>query len=111
MHSKIIETLKPLGIDIDFMTYDGNSKEYIIFSIYDDEDSDFSDDSNESETFYINLSYWTKDKSKIKKYKGIKETMKASGFIYDDGKDLKDKDYVGRSLDFIYVENEENEYE
>lgn len=104
MHNKTCELLETLGIDVAFMEYDGNSSEYIIFSIYDDEDNDFNDDTNDSEVFYINIVYWFKSKTKnINKYKKIKEIMKNNDFIYDGGKDLKDDGYFGKSLDFIFT--------
>lgn len=107
MHNKIVEVLETLGIDIAFMEYEGNSDEYIIFSIYDDEDSDFHDDTNDSEVSYINISYWFKSKSNINKYKKIKELMKKNNFVYDGGKDRKEGSYYGKSLDFIFTEEME----
>ena len=107
MYNKIVEVLETLGIDIAFMEYEGNSDEYIIFSIYDDEDSDFNDDTNDSEVSYINITYWFKSKLNINKYKKIKDLMKNNDFIYDGGKDLKDGSYYGKSLDFIFTEETE----
>ena len=46
MHNKLVEILESLGIDIGFMEYEGNSSEYIIFDIYNELDSSFSDDEN-----------------------------------------------------------------
>ncbi len=107
MHNKICEILETLGIDIAFMEYEGKSKEYIIFSIYDDEDDDFNDDTNDSEVFYINITYWFKSKSNINKSVRIKELMKENDFIYNGGKDLKDDGYFGKSLDFIFTYDKE----
>lgn len=107
MHNKIVEVLETLGIDIAFMEYEGNSDEYITFSIYDDEDSDFNDDTNDSEVSYINITYWFKSKLNINKYKKIKELMKKNNFIYDGGKDRKNGNYYGKSLDFIFTEEME----
>lgn len=110
MHNKISELLETLGIDVAFMEYDGNSSEYIIFSIYNDEDNDFNDDDNDSEIFYINITYWFKSKTNINKYKKIKKLMKDNNFIYEgNGKDLKDDGYFGKSLDFIYIHDKQEE--
>ena len=53
MHNKLVEILESLGIDIAFMEYEGNANEYIIFDIYNELDSNFSDDENLSNTLYI----------------------------------------------------------
>lgn len=108
MHNKICGLLESLGIDVEFMEYEGNSLEYIIFNIYDDEDNDFNDDENDSEVFYINIVYWFKSKTNINKYRKIKKLMKENNFIYDGGKDLKDDGYFGKSLDFIYIHDKQN---
>lgn len=104
MHNKLVEILEELKIDVAFQEYTGYADEYIIFNIYKDEDSDFVDNINLSETYYISINYWFKSKSKISKYKIIKDHLKKNGFTYDGGKDLKGKDVVGRNLDFIYME-------
>lgn len=106
MHEKLVGILEKLGIDIAFMEYNDNSKEYIIFKIYNDIDSNFSDDINKSNTNYIEINYWFKDLKNIKKYKKIKKIMKENGFIFDGGKDLKDDSYYGKNMDFIYVDYE-----
>lgn len=107
MHNKIVEVLETLEIDLAFMEYEGNSNEYIIFDIYNEKYSDFSDDDNLSETYYIQVNYWFKSLKNIDKYKKIKELMKENGFIFDSAKDLKDKRYYGKNMDFIYVNYKE----
>lgn len=106
MYNKIIEILQQLNIDIAINQYEGDSDEYILIGIYKDEDSDFFDNINLSETYYINVTYWFKSKTNIEKYKKIKSLLKKHGFIYDGGKELDDDYYMGRSLDFIYTEYE-----
>lgn len=102
MHEILVELLETLGIDLGWQEYDGNSSEYIIFSIYNDEDEDFEDDDNSSEVYYITITYWFKDKSNINKWKKIKKLLKNNGFSYDDGKDRKEGALFGRSMDFTY---------
>lgn len=106
MYNKIVEILQQLNIDIAINQYEGNSDEYILVSIYKDEDSNFFDNTNLSETYYINIMYWFKSKTNIDKYKKIKSLLKKHDFIYDGGKEFNDKEYMGRSLDFIYEEYE-----
>lgn len=109
MHNKIVEILETLGIDLGFIEYSGNSKEYIIFNIYNEEESDFSDDENLSNIYYIQVNYWFNSLKNINKYKEIKEIMKKNGFIFDDAKDVKDGKYYGKNMDFIFKEYKESE--
>ena len=108
MHSKIVEILESLGIDIAFMEYEGNSSEYIIFDIYNELDSSFSDDKSLSNTYYIQVNYWFKSLKNISKYNEIKELLKNNGFIFDGAKDVKDSGYYGKNMDFIYLDFKED---
>ena len=99
----IVQSLSSLGIDIAWQEYSGNSDEYIVFSIYNDKESDFYDDENTTETYYIAINYWYKSKKNIHKWKEIKELMKSYGFTYDNGMDLKENLLYGKNMDFIYV--------
>ena len=46
MHNKLVEILEELNIPIGFQKFEGEAEEYIIFNIYDDEDSNFFDNEN-----------------------------------------------------------------
>ena len=106
MHSKLVEILESLGIDIGFMEYEGNSNEYIIFDIYNELDTDFSDDNSLSDTYYIQVNYWFKSLKNLDKYIKIKELLKNNGFIFDGAKDVKDSGHYGKNMDFIYLDFE-----
>ena len=103
MHNKIVEILEELGIDIGFMEYSGNSDEYIVFNIFNEKDTGYSDDTNTYETYNIQINYWFKNLDNISKYKKIKEKMKSNGFFFDSAEDLKDGKYFGKNMDFIYT--------
>ena len=107
MHNKLVEILENLGIDLGFMEYTGNTKEYIIFNIYNEEETNHCDDDNMSNTYYIQLNYWFNSLKNISKYKKIIELMKDNGFIFDGAKDLRDGGYYGKNMDFIYVNYKE----
>lgn len=102
MHNKLVEILEELNIPIGFQKFEGEAEEYIIFNIYDDEDSKFFDNKNLSETYYISINYWTTKKTKLKNYKQIKSLLKEYDFEYDGGKDIVSDGAYGRSLTFIY---------
>ena len=76
MHSKLVEVLETLGIDIAFMEYEGNASEYIVFDIYNEVDTDFSDDNSLSDTYYIQVNYWFKSIKNLNKYNQIKDLLK-----------------------------------
>ena len=107
MHNKIVEVLETLGIDLAFMEYEGNSNEYIIFNIYNEESNNFADDDNLSDVYYIQINYWFKSLKNLNKYNKIKDLLKENGFMFDGAKDLKDNGYYGKNMDFIYVNYKE----
>ncbi|CEK34340.1 MAG: hypothetical protein KIB00_16315 [Paeniclostridium sordellii] len=102
MHNYLVGILETLGIDIAWVEYEGNSDEYIVFSIYGDEESDFADNQNLSETYYITINYYFKSLKNIDKWKKIRDLLKQNGFSYDGGEDLKLKNIHGKNMDFIY---------
>lgn len=102
MHNYLVGILETLGIDIAWVEYEGNSDEYIVFSIYEDEESDFADNKNLSETYYITINYYFKSLKNIDKWKKIRDLLKQNGFSYDGGEDLKLKNIHGKNMDFIY---------
>lgn len=101
MRQKIVDALTPLNIELAWNKYDGDSDEYIIFSIYNSNITDECDDSHLSEVYYVNISYWFKSLSCLKKEKQIKKSMLTSGFAFDGSKDLQDSNFQGISMDFI----------
>lgn len=107
MNKKIITALSPLGIPIAFLEFpDWKSVDaYVVFQVYNEEDSDFSDDENEAEISYISLNFWYRKPSDMPKAKQIKTLMKQNGFIFDGSQDLVGEDFpYGKQLDFIIKE-------
>ena len=108
MNKKIIEALKPLKIDVEFLEYTGNKNEYIIFSIYGDKETFFSDDKNEAFGGFITLNYWYKNSSGYANINKIIKLMKDAGFAMDSSTDRKENGFYGRNFIFKYIEfNEE----
>ncbi len=105
MHQILVDLLEQFGIDIGWEELDNTESldEYIVFSIYDDKDSNITTEGNLTETYYITVNYWYKNLDNINKYKKIKSLLKENGFIYDGGNDLKGEGVRGKSMDFIYV--------
>lgn len=103
MNSKIISLLKDT-VPIYYQETTQKPDKYVVFSYYDEQDSMFYDDTNLSETYYITLNYWYKTSSDMMLYKQIKNILKSNGFIFDGASDLKDGEYRGKNMDFIYEE-------
>jgi hypothetical protein len=108
MHHKIIDTLMPLGIEMTWGEYAGDSEHYIIFSIYDEDTTDHCDNADLSEVYYITINYWFKNPEYLKNKSKIKASMEEAGFSFDGCKDRFDKDMKGISFDFIYEKEKEN---
>lgn len=105
MHQILVDLLEQLGITLGWGELDNTESldEYIVFNIYDDEDSNITADGNLTETYYITIDYWYRDLNNISKYREIKKLLKENGFIYDGGKDLKEDGVHGINMDFIYT--------
>ena len=104
MNSKITSLLKKIVPDIYYQETTQRHDKYCIFSYYDEKDSMFYEDTNLSETHYITINYWYKNPSDLMLYKQIKNILKSNGFTFDGASDLKEGDYYGKNMDFIYEE-------
>ena len=103
MNNKIIKLLKDI-VPIYYQDTKQSPDKYCIFSYYDEKDSMFYDDTNLSETYYITINYWYKNASDMMIYKQIKNILKSNGFIFDGSSDVKDGEYRGKNMDFVYEE-------
>lgn len=104
MNSKITSLLKKIVSDTYYQETTQRPDKYCIFSYYDEKDSMFYEDTNLSETYYITINYWYKNHSDLMLYKQIKNILKSNGFTFDGASDLKEGDYYGKNMDFIYEE-------
>lgn len=102
MHQIIVDILETLGIDLAYGEYTGDADEYIVFSIYHDNEDDFADNTNLSEVYYITVNYYFKSLKNIEKWKRIKDLLKENGLAYDGGQDLLGLHIHGKNMDFIY---------
>ncbi|MDB2049342.1 hypothetical protein [Clostridium perfringens] len=110
LNAKIKELLNNIAPTFYQSTKSDHDK-YIVFSIYDEQDTSFCDDENTEEIYYITLNYWYTKPSDLKLYKKIKQTLKSNDFITDGISDAKDGDLKGKRMDFIYYKNVEDEGE
>lgn len=103
MHDLLVNILLELNIDLGFMSYEGNADEYIIFNIYNEKESNLCDDTNMSQTYYIQVNYWFKSLKNISKYEEIINLLKENDFYFEGAKDLSDSDFYGKNMDFVYI--------
>ncbi|MCC0654695.1 hypothetical protein [Clostridioides sp. ES-S-0001-03] len=106
MHSKIVNTLEKLNINIGFQEYDNflNDEEYIIFFIENEYDANFSDNENKSIVYSIKIEYWYKSLKNINKYIDIKDIFKKEKFIFLNSSDFIENEHYCKELKFKYEE-------
>lgn len=73
----VIDTLRPLGLDVRYRVYSGNNPTYITFFEINNMDDDYSDNENETEVHSLQVDLWSKsDVTQLKKE--IKEALKGT---------------------------------
>ncbi len=100
MRQKIIDALKPLGIDLFWGVNDTDSDEYIIFSIYHTSNTDMCDNRHLSTDYHIVLNYWFKTLTSLKNEKKIPDLMKKSGFYFVTKEDRYEDGFYGVEYTF-----------
>lgn len=87
----IIDTLQPLGIPVQFQTYEGKETTYITFFNYLEQGEEYSDDIEEITGFYYQVDIWGKGNlEKLKK--DTVNLLKKAGFIKRTINDLYEPD-------------------
>lgn len=72
----VIDTLRPIGLDVRYRVYSGPDSTYITFFEMNNIDDDYSDGDNETEVHSIQIDLWSsKDTTELKKK--IKKTLKS----------------------------------
>ncbi|MBD7914559.1 hypothetical protein H9660_05325 [Clostridium sp. Sa3CUN1] len=72
----IIDTLRPLGLDVRYRVYSGSNSTYITFFELNNMDDDYSDGENETEVHSLQIDLWSKnDVTQLKK--NIKQALKS----------------------------------
>lgn len=106
MIDKLNELLETLEIDLGYMVYNGQSNNYIIFSVFNEKDIELFDDKKNATLYYITINHWF-DRNQIqlfRKYKEIKKLLKNNGFNFLNSHDLTEGEMIGKSLDFTFKE-------
>lgn len=91
--NKLVEnTLKPLGIPVEFRTYDGDEETYITYFFYSEGGALFADDDEQSTIYYTQIDVWSPYNLEGI-VKQAKELLKQAGFnrrFVSDGDYLED---------------------
>ncbi|MDK2587475.1 hypothetical protein QOZ83_16670, partial [Romboutsia sedimentorum] len=78
-----------MGIKPYYQECPNKSDNYVVFSIYSEQDTEIADNISKSTLYYVTINYWyDKSLKHLDKYKDIKQTMKSNGFKYDGTTDL-----------------------
>lgn len=80
LNSFIISTLKPLGVPVEFQTYDGSNTTYITFFEYNQNGALHGDDKELKTAYYVQVDVWSED-NYTEIVKKVRETMIKAGFI------------------------------
>ncbi|MFI3210911.1 MAG: hypothetical protein R3Y64_07670 [Peptostreptococcaceae bacterium] len=82
---------------------------HIIFSIYNNKDTDNVEGKSLSTIYYINLNFWYKSPADYKLYREIIDLLTHNNeFIFDKCTDMVDENYFGKNIDLIYNNLKEN---
>lgn len=104
MNKEIMTLIKSLNIPCYYQELSNSNKpdNYVLFSIYLENDVEVADNESKATTYYITLNYWyKKDCKDLDKYKTIKNLMKSNRFKFDSVNDLKSETHFCKSIDFI----------
>jgi hypothetical protein len=104
LNKLIIDTLKPLGVPVNFQTYSGTAQTYITFWFYNSKGELFADDEEIKTGFYLQVDVWSKsDYTSI--VRQVKQLMKEAGFQRTTETDLYEPDtkIFHKVLRFSYV--------
>ena len=64
----IIDTLRPLGLDVRYRVYSGSNPTYVTFFEIQNYNEDYSEDKNETEVCSLQIDLWSKaDVTQLKK--------------------------------------------
>lgn len=106
MVSKVFNILKSIGINAYYQECTNPSDEYVIYSIYQEKDTEIADNISQATMYFITLNYWySKDNKKLRnRYKEIKNVMKSNGFKVDGCVDRIGETHYGKNMNFIIKE-------
>lgn len=107
----IAEVIGITGIHTEEGWYNQDINEtHITFYFMGDEDTDFSEDTNESEEYYIQVDIWSKEDCYLLKKK-VKKLLKKAGFTYFAGNDQYEKEtgIYHKAARFYFVMNVEGD--
>lgn len=110
MNKKIVDIIESLGIKAYYhkALSSKDKDKYVIFNIYDEEDTYVFDNNSLYTIYYVSLNYWCKNIEDLDLYKDIKIKMKENKFIFDGCTDVFDENYYGKNMDFIFKEMNSN---
>jgi hypothetical protein len=108
LNKLIIDTLKPLGVPVNFQTYSGTATTYITFFEYNQFSALNADDEEQQTAHFFQVDIWSKgDYTSL--VDQVKELMTAAGFRRTTETDLYESDtkIFHKVLRFSYVEERE----
>lgn len=112
MISKIFKILQSINLNAYHQECTNKTNEYVVYSIYQEKDTEVADNVSRATLYYITINYCYKkgDRALANKdrYKEIKNVMKSNGFKFEGCVDLVGETHFGKNMDFkIKIWNED----
>lgn len=112
MRSKIFNILKSININAYYQECTNKTDEYVVYSIYQEKDTEVADNTSQATMYYLTINYWYKKGDRLladkDRYKEIKKIMKSNGFGFDGCVDIVGETHFGKNMDFkIEICNED----
>lgn len=104
LNSLIINTLKPTGVPVDFMVYNGTATTYITFQVYNENGNFFAEDDEGATEHSVRVDVWSKGNFSSL-VDDVKARMKAAGFTRNNAYDRYDDEMkvFQKVLQFYYT--------
>lgn len=102
MIKKIYGILKLINIDAYYQETTQLKDCYALYTIYNEVENELIDNKHRAVVYSISINFWYKkdNQNLSSKYKEIKHVFKENGFKFVKARDLVDKDYFGKNIDF-----------
>lgn len=100
----IIDTLTPLAIPVQFLSYSGNEEAYITFFCYNEQGECWAENKEIATGIYVQVDIWSKtDYTALEEQ--VKERMSAAGFSRTTCSDYYEPDtkIYHKAMRFIYI--------
>lgn len=104
--TKISDILKPTGVPVNRLKYNGSASTYITYFLYNEQGEAFAENKEIETSYFIQIDIWTKDDF-TDLYNQVLSLMKAAGYyrIYTHEEYENDTQIKHKAIRFQYTES------